>query len=102
MPEQRLFLFADYVCPFCRLAEAEAARLRLDGRMVEGAAFELRPAGTPLVDLDAHRMREYWTRTIEPLAEELGVTMTWQARMTRTRKAHEAAAYARSQGKYTA
>jgi predicted DsbA family dithiol-disulfide isomerase len=95
---KRLVLFADYVCPFCFLAEAVTTRLEADGVVVERAAFELRPAGTPLPDLDAGWMREAWLRSVEPLAAELDVMMTRPSIATRTRKPHEAAAYARSEG----
>jgi predicted DsbA family dithiol-disulfide isomerase len=101
--EKRLILFADYVCPFCYLAEAGAARLRESGGVaVEGAALELRPAGTPLPDPDEVWQREAWSRSVEPLAAELGVTIARPARMTRTRKAHEAAAHARTEGRFAA
>lgn len=100
MEGTRLVLFADYVCPFCFLAEAVTSRL--DDGAVDGAAFELRPAGTPLPDLDAAWLREAWTRSVEPLAAELGVSITRPGRATRTRKPHEAAAYARSVGLHAA
>src|SRR5690606_30030685 len=98
-----LVVYADYVCPYCYLAEAGVARLRRDGLVsVEGAAFELRPAGTPLPAADAEWMRNAWTRQVEPLARELGVEMSYPAVVTRTRKAHEAAAYARAEGRWEA
>ena len=96
MQEQRLIIFADYVCPFCRLADTAAARLREEGRVaVDGAAFELYPTGTPVPDSDAA-----WPHSVERLAAELGVPIKRPAAMPRTRKAHEAAAYARSEGKH--
>lgn len=101
--EKRLILFTDYVCPFCFLAETAATRLREHGRVrVESAAFELRPPGVPLPDADAAWLREAWTRSVEPLAAELGVTLERPSLMTRTRKAHEAAAYARGEGRHAA
>jgi predicted DsbA family dithiol-disulfide isomerase len=100
---RRLVVYADYVCPFCYLAEVGVARLRRDGLVsVDGAAFELRPSGTPLPAADAEWMRNAWTRHVEPLARELGVDMRYPAVMTRTRKAHEAAAYARAEGRWEA
>jgi predicted DsbA family dithiol-disulfide isomerase len=96
--EKRLILFADYVCPFCYLAEVGAARLREGGIEVRSAAFELRPPGTPLPDAREPWMTRAWRQSVEPLAAEIGVSMAQPALMTRTRKAHEAAAYARSQG----
>jgi predicted DsbA family dithiol-disulfide isomerase len=96
----RLILFADYVCPFSCLSERVADRLRRDGVHVEGAAFELRPPGTPLPHADAVWSAEEWARTIEPLAAAYGVPLRRPDRLTRTRKAHEAAAYARREGRY--
>lgn len=101
MPGKRLVLFADYVCPFCFLAETGVARLR-DSRTaaIDGAAFELRPPGTALPDVQAAWLDDLWTRTIEPLAAAMGVALARPAVVTRTRKAHEAAAYARTKGRY--
>jgi predicted DsbA family dithiol-disulfide isomerase len=98
--EGKLIVWADYVCPFCWLAEVELSRGRLMEQIeqVERGAFELRPAGTPLPDPDAAWLREGWDSVIEPLARELGVTIRYPELTTRTRKAHEAAAYARSEG----
>jgi predicted DsbA family dithiol-disulfide isomerase len=98
---RRLVVFADYVCPFCYLAESVVARLRADGLVpIDGAAVELRPAGTGLPSPEVGWMRESWVRDVEPLAEELGVRMQYPQLMTRTRKAHEAVAYAREHGRF--
>jgi predicted DsbA family dithiol-disulfide isomerase len=103
LQERRLVLIADYVCPFCFLAETAAAALREDGRVrVEGSAFELRPPGTPLPAAEAAWIRDAWTRSVEPLAAEFGVSLVRPSLMTRTRKAHEAAAYARTRERHAA
>jgi len=99
VPEQRYVVFADYVCPFSRLAEAVLSRCRSDGVGIDMAAFELRPPGTPLPRADAVH-GESWERLITPLAHELGVMMNRPPVVSRTRKAHEAAAYARSVGRF--
>lgn len=100
MPEQRLTVIADYTCPFCCLAEHGAARLRSSGVMVEGAAFELRPAGMPLPDPNAEWLVRAWHQHVEPLAADAGIVLNRPSFTTRTRKAHEAAAYARSEDRY--
>lgn len=101
MAGKRLILISDYTCPFCYLAHEGAARLQESDRIaVDGAAFELRPPGTPLPDADAAWMRDAWSRTVVPLLKESGLSMERPALMTRTRKAHEAAAYARTQDRY--
>lgn len=98
MEELGLIVFADYVCPYCRLAEAAVERLRDDGVAVEIAAFELRPAGTPRLSPDEPWMKLAWEQHVGPLAASAGVTMRMPALVPRTAKAHEAAAFARSQG----
>jgi len=59
--------------------------------------FELRPEGTPPPD------RSYIERSfnnyVRPLAQELGVVMHPPAASPKTRLAHEAALYAREQGR---
>ncbi|HSJ26459.1 MAG TPA: DsbA family protein [Longimicrobiales bacterium] len=96
--ERGLIVFADYVCPYCRLAEAAVEQLRGNGIAVEAAAFELRPAGTPALSPDEPWMRAAWEQHVGPLASRLGVTMRMPPLVPRTAKAHEAAAFARSQG----
>jgi predicted DsbA family dithiol-disulfide isomerase len=94
----KLMVWADYVCPFCWLAETELSRRGRLVAQVERGAFELRPAGTPLPGADDAGLRDGWERVIAPLARELDVTLRYPTLTTRTRKAHEAAAYARSEG----
>jgi predicted DsbA family dithiol-disulfide isomerase len=97
--QRRLVVFADYVCPFCYLAESALTRLRrAHGVEVEAAAFELRPPGSPLSAVDVPWPREDWQAVVLPLAAELKVPITYPSLSTRTRKAHEAVAYARSVG----
>ncbi|CAN5637525.1 DsbA family protein [soil metagenome] len=98
VPEQSLTVFADYVCPFCYLAESGLDRLRADGDETGVAAYELRPAGTALPTMTETWLQASWERTVEPLARSLGVVMRYPTVATRTRKAHEAVAYARSTG----
>jgi predicted DsbA family dithiol-disulfide isomerase len=101
--KRRLVVFGDYVCPFCYLAESEVARLRADQVVdIEAAAVELRPAGTGLPSPEVAWMREAWQHDVEPLAARLGVEMRYPTRVTRTRKAHEAVAFARERGSFEA
>jgi 2-hydroxychromene-2-carboxylate isomerase len=101
--QQRLVVFADYACPFCYLADTSLARLRRErGVDVDAAAFELRPVGTPLPAPDEPWLREEWRRVVQPLADRLGVPMRLPSFATRTRKAHEAVAYAREAGAFPA
>lgn len=93
----RLLLFHDFASPFCRLAAqiapAAAARTGLELRPVP---FELRPAPLPLPGpgaLDAEELE-----TAASLAREWGLDLGEVHRLPRTRKAHEAVAYARTKG----
>ncbi|HSJ07546.1 MAG TPA: DsbA family protein [Longimicrobiales bacterium] len=100
---QRLVVFADYACPYCYLADTSLARLRRErGMAVDAAAFELRPSGTPLPAPDEPWLLEEWQRVVQPLADRLGVPMRLPSFSTRTRKAHEAVAYAREHGAFPA
>ena len=100
---QRLVVFADYACPYCYLADTSLARLRRErGIDVDAAAFELRPSGTPLPAPDEPWLLEEWQRVVQPLADRLGVPMRLPSFSTRTRKAHEAVAYAREHGAFPA
>jgi predicted DsbA family dithiol-disulfide isomerase len=94
----KLMVWADYVCPFCWLAETDLSRRGRLVAQVERGAFELRPTGTPLPDADDAGLQNVWERVVEPLAREMDVMLRYPTLMTRTRKAHEAAAYARSEG----
>ena len=74
MAELSLTVLADYVCPYCYLAESAVARLRAEGLDVRTAPFELRPAGVPLPAPTAAWLQEAWRMKVAPLAEELGVS----------------------------
>jgi predicted DsbA family dithiol-disulfide isomerase len=100
--ESQLVVFADYACPFCYLAEVALAQLAADGCTIERRAFELRPPPAPLPDLRAPRYRAGWEAAVQPLADRLGLEMRFPPRPVRTRKAHEAAAFARSRDRLEA
>ena len=94
----RLVVYSDYVCPFCYLAWPGVRSLAQAGVDVELRAFELRPAPMPpLQGLDEGK-RQAWDRFILPAARELGLDARVPAIFPRTRKAHEAAHHARTQG----
>jgi predicted DsbA family dithiol-disulfide isomerase len=95
----RVVVYQDYVCPYSYVAEAPLAMLRAEGVGLERRAYELVPAPRRLPDLRDPSHRAEWERSVLPVAERFGVEIRYPARSVRTRKAHEAAAFARSQGR---
>jgi predicted DsbA family dithiol-disulfide isomerase len=64
----------------------------------EHHAFELRPDPVPLLDPKGEYIQEHWRNRVRPMAEERGLVMNIPPVQTRTRRAHETAAFARAQG----
>ena len=70
---------------------------------VEWLPYELRPEGIPLPDVsgpDGERFRRGWQNGVAPLAEQFGVEMHFPPYKPRSRYAHEAAEFARAQGRF--
>lgn len=88
-------VFADYVCPFSYLTllglEKVADELQIE---TEWRAFELRPAGVPRLEPFADAE---W-QIVEQVATQAGIQLNMPALRPRTRKAHEAVAFALSVG----
>jgi len=63
-------------------------------------AFELRPEPVPMIDPNSDYLRRAWSDSVAPLAERLGVTMRFPPVKPRTRLTHEAAHWARAQGRF--
>ena len=63
-------------------------------------AFELRPEPVPTLDPNGDYLQRAWTTSVYPLAERLGITMRLPPVQPRTRLAHEAARWARSQEQF--
>ena len=98
-----LLTWGDYVCPFCYLGDAALGQVEADLPLpVERRAFELRPPGTRLPDLASGYYRPTFEEAVVPWAERLGVEVRWNPEPARTRKAHEAATFARAQGRFDA
>jgi predicted DsbA family dithiol-disulfide isomerase len=67
--------------------------------------YELRPEPEPLPDMsgpDRERFQANWERGVAPLAAHYGVEMHFPPYKPRSRWAHEAAEFARDQGKFDA
>lgn len=70
---------------------------------VEWLPYELRPEPAPLPDVagaDGERYRTNWARGVAPLAEQFGLEMRFPPVKPRSRLAHEAAEFAREQGRF--
>jgi predicted DsbA family dithiol-disulfide isomerase len=63
-------------------------------------AYELRPEPVPMIDPNSDYLRRVWSDSVAPLAARLGVTMRFPPVKPRTRLAHEAAHWARAQGRF--
>lgn len=93
----RLLLYHDFVSPFCRLAHQlvpEAARR--NGLAVRSVPFELCPPPAPLPEPEELFGEEL--EVARTLADEWGMELGALPRLPRTRKAHEAVAFARREG----
>lgn len=87
-------VFSDFACPFSYVTEAALRRMQAAGEVEPThLAWELYPAPAvlPLSDPDA------WIPTLRPLADEMGIVLRAPV-PARTRKAHEAAAFAAAKG----
>lgn len=93
-----LLLYHDFASPFCRLAVPVAGvAAERTGLAVRPVPFELRPAPAPLPAPDERTDPEREELdTARRVADEWGLPLGEMPRIPRTRKAHEAVAYARA------
>lgn len=99
----RITVFSDYVCPFCYLEEPDLARVREeygDAVEVDWRAYELRPDPIPTLDPDGEYLHRVWNASVYPMANSLGMKLRLPPVQPRSRKALEAAEYAREEGKF--
>ena len=99
----RITVFSDYVCPFCYLEEPDLARVKEeygDGVEVDWRAYELRPDPIPTLDPDGPYLHRVWNASVYPMAEALGMKLRLPPVQPRSRKALEAAEFAREKGVY--
>ena len=61
-------------------------------------AFELRPDPVPTLDPKGEYLQRVWRDSVYPLSDRLGFNMKLPSVQPRSRKAHEAAHWARSAG----
>ena len=92
----RVVIFSDFSCPFSYLTEAALRQLATELEIeIEYRAFELYPAPAPLSSPDGVGTPD---SPLRRLADEIGVSLAQPERRPRTRKAHEAARFAREAG----
>ena len=99
----RITVFSDYVCPFCYLEEPDLARVKEeygDKVEVDWRAYELRPDPIPTLDPDGDYLHRVWNASVYPMAEALGMKLRLPPVQPRSRKALEAAEFAREKGFY--
>lgn len=104
-PEARVVVWSDYVCPFCYLETPvlDAVREQFGDRVeVEWRAFELRPEPVPTLDPDSGYLDDIWSRAVRPMAEEREVPLERPPVQPRSRKALEAAEFARREDRFEA
>lgn len=94
-------VYADYVCPFCLLAERVLSDA-IGGRDVSVAwrAFELRPEPAPTLRPEDPYLPAIWTTSVYPLADRLGVALRLPSisPQPRTARAFELLAMAQDAG----
>ena len=102
MKKVTIEIFSDYVWPFCWLAEPAVNELVKSEPNIEivWRAFELRPDPVPTLPPDGEYLRRVWNASVYPMAKSLGITMKLPPVQPRSRLAHEAAHWARTQGKF--
>jgi predicted DsbA family dithiol-disulfide isomerase len=97
----RILVWSDYVCPFCYLERPVLDRIQAElGENVEidWRSFELRPEPEPTLDPNAEYLHRVWGQSVYPMAEDRGLTLKLPPVQPRSRKAHEAAEFAREAG----
>jgi predicted DsbA family dithiol-disulfide isomerase len=78
----------------------EAAR-RFDAQIdIRWHAFELRPEPIRMPDPDSEYIREHWENRVLPMAAERGLVMRIPRRRVRSRRALQAALFAREHGRF--
>ncbi len=96
-------VWSDYVCPYCYLELPVLQRLARECRVaVTWRAFELRPEPVPTLDPDGDYLRRVWNASVYPMARDRGMNLKLPPLQPRSRRAFEAAAFARDRGAFDA
>jgi predicted DsbA family dithiol-disulfide isomerase len=101
----RILVWSDYVCPFCYLERPVLERVQGElghGVEIDWRSFELRPEPEPTLNPNAEYLHRVWNQSVYPMAQERGMVMKLPPVQPRSRKAHEAAEFARQSGRLDA
>ncbi|WP_241001090.1 DsbA family protein [Pseudomonas syringae] len=101
----RVDLWSDYVCPFSYLQLPVLEQLQtLYGPSIQWCwhAFELRPEPLETPDPCAEHLRMTWSRAVLPMADKRQLRMKIPPVQPHSRKALQAAAFARAHGGFEA
>ncbi len=96
-------VWSDYVCPFCYLQEPVLSRIQEEfGPAVEvnWRPFELHPEPIPTLDPNGSYLHTVWNGAVYPMADERGMILRLPPVQPRSRKALEAAEFARDRGRF--
>lgn len=95
-----LTMYADYVCPYCMLAERVVSDA-IGGRdiRIEWRAFELRPAPVPTLRPEDPYLPAVWRDSVYPAAQRLGIPITLPSISPQPRSAKAFEILALAQGK---
>jgi len=96
-------VWSDYVCPFCYLEEPVLDQLQQtypEQIKIVWRAFELRPEPVPTLDPQGDYLRTTWDRSVYPMAKIRGMVLRLPPVQPRSRKALEAAEFAREKQKF--
>lgn len=99
----RIDVWSDYVCPFCYLEEPVLNRIAEEFSqrvIISWRAFELRPEPVPTLDPDGEYLHAVWNRAVYPMAHLRGIRLRLPPLQPRSRRAFEAAEFARAQGRF--
>lgn len=90
-------VYADYVCPYCLLAEKVLSEALADqDAEIKWHPFELRPDPIPTLRVEDPYLPKIWARSVYPLAEKLGqdISLPIISPQPRTALAFQAFAFA--------
>lgn len=101
----RISVWSDYVCPFCYLELPVLQQVRDtfgEQVQIDWRAFELRPYPVPTLDPQGEYLRSTWERAVYPMAAQRGMRLRLPPVQPRSRRALEAAEFARDAGRHEA